>query len=308
LPPLTIGIDLGGTKMAGVVFSDDNRVLDRRTIPRPASAAAMHDEPIRLAESLMDPSVVAVGVGAAGLVDRGEGTLVWGPNVAGERVAIRSRFESELGVPAFVDNDANLAALAEVRIGAGRGFRHMLLVTLGTGIGGGWIVSGEPYRGRGFAGEIGHMRVQDDGPACTCGLTGCWETVCSGRWLDEVAARLAGGDGMVAQLAAGTTPTGAQLTDAALAGDPVAAGELENMAAWLGRGIANLVAAFDPEIVVVGGGVSRAGDLLLDPAKRAMAASLEGATHRRPTPIVAAELGADAGVIGGAIYARESLA
>jgi glucokinase len=303
----TIGIDIGGTKMAAVLLGEDDRIIERLSAPRPIDHDAMASEPIDLVRSLIRPEVSAIGVGAAGLVDAGTGNLIWGPNVAGEHVDFRSRFQAELGIPTFVDNDANLAALAEARIGASRGYRHALLLTLGTGIGGGWIVDGEVYRGRAHAGEIGHMLMVPDGARCTCGLRGCWETVCSGRRLDEMAGELAAA-GVLDVGEDGAPASGATLTDAALAGQASAIARIEEMAMWLGRGVANLIAAFDPEIVVVGGGAARAGRLLLDAANLSVAANLEGARHRQPTPMVAARLAADAGAVGAAIYARESLA
>ncbi len=306
---LTMGIDLGGTKMAAVVLSKDNEVLSASTVPRPRTADAMLEEPIELARSLISGPVSAVGIGAAGLVRSADGVMVWGPNVEGEEVSFKAHFEASLGLPAFVDNDATLAGLAETRIGAAVGFRHVLMMTLGTGIGGGWMIDGSPYHGRGFAGEIGHMIVDVGGPACTCGQNGCWETFCSGRRLDQMARDLvaAQSGGLTAKLADGATPTGRHLVDAALEGDGDAIARLHEMASWMGLGIANLVAAFDPEIVVVGGGVSRAGDLLLVPARHAMVSVLEGAAHRPETPIVCAELGEQAGAIGAAMFARESM-
>lgn len=302
----TIGLDIGGTTMTAVVLDGDDRVLERADAPRPRSAAAMRSEPIDLVHPLCGPQIDGIGIGVAGLVDAGSGTLVWGPNVAGEGIGFRSVVEASLGLPVFVDNDANLAALAEVRIGAARGRRLVLLLTLGTGIGGGWIVDGQVFRGRGFAGEIGHMQVDPDGLACTCGGSGCWETVCSGRRLDELARELAGA-GLLGDLPIGRAD-GAALTDAALAGNDHARAHLAGMGRWLGRGIANLIAALDPEIVVVGGGASAAGPVLLDAAIATVTATLEGAQHRTPTPIVTAALGAAAGAVGAAIYARESLA
>ncbi len=305
----TLGIDLGGTKMAAVLLSMDNEVMEMTTIPRPSTPAAMLDEPIALARSLIGDQVTAVGIGAAGLVRSTDGVMVWGPNVEGEEISFKTHFEASLDLPAFVDNDATLAGLAETRIGAAVGYRHVLMMTLGTGIGGGWMIDGAPYHGRGYAGEIGHMIVDVGGPVCTCGQSGCWETFCSGRRLDQMARDLvaANAGGLTAKLADGDIPTGRHLVDAAIEGDGDAISRIEEMASWMGLGIANLIAAFDPEIVVVGGGVSRAGDLLLAPARLATAAVLEGATHRSETPIVCAELGERAGAIGAAMFARESM-
>ena len=306
---LTLGIDLGGTKMALAHVDATGVITEFISMPRPATAGAMDIIAVEAAASMLTRRVKAIGIGAAGLVKSDEGVLVWGPNVEGREVRFREVFEEELGVPTVVDNDANLSGLAEFRLGAARGYRHVCVITLGTGIGGSWIINGEPYRGRSFAGEIGHMAVDVGGPRCTCGQRGCWETFASGRRLDQMARDLAAAnpDGLVAKLADGVTPMGPHLTRAAMEGDSDAAESLAEMAWWLGLGIAGLVAAFDPEVVVIGGGVSRAGEIFLDETRRAFKGSLEGADHREPTPIVCAALGEDAGVIGAGLYARERL-
>lgn len=306
---LTLGIDLGGTKMALALVDAEGRMAEFSSMPRPATGAAMELGPVEAAERIITPQVRAVGIGAAGLVRASDGVLAWGPNVMGREVRFREIFQAELGLPAVVDNDANMAALAETRIGAAVGYRHVLMITLGTGIGGGWIINGAPYHGRSFAGEIGHMIVDVGGPLCTCGQRGCWETFASGRRLDQMARDLVAArpSGLTAKLADDRPPLGGHLTQAAIEGDPDAKDALSEMAGWLGMGIAGLVAALDPEIVVVGGGVSEAGDLLLADTRAAFARALEGADHRDPTPIVRASLGENAGVIGAGLRAWELL-
>lgn len=306
---LTLGIDLGGTKMALALVDADGAIVEFTSRPRPPTGEAMEFLPVEAAAEMITPQVRAVGIGAAGLVRAAAGVLAWGPNVEGRRVRFREIFQAELGLPAVVDNDANLAALAETRIGAAVGYRHVLMITLGTGIGGGWIINGAPFHGRSYAGEIGHMIVDVGGPLCTCGQRGCWETFASGRRLDQMARDLAAArpSGLVAKLCGDEAPKGAHLTQAAIEGDPDAAAALSEMAGWLGMGIAGLVAAFDPEMVVVGGGVSEAGDLLLADTRTAFARTLEGGEHREPTPIVRASLGERAGVIGAGLRAWEEL-
>ena len=306
---LTLGIDLGGNKMALAHVDAAGEIVDFVSMPRPTSAQAMDVVPVDAAMSMLTSNVKAVGIGAAGMVKADEGILVWGPNVEGREVRFREIFEAYLGMPTVVDNDANVSGLAEVRVGAARGFRHVCMITLGTGIGGSWIIDGQPYRGRAFAGEIGHMPVDVGGPRCTCGQRGCWETFASGRWLDQMARDLVASrpDGLVAKLSDGSIPEGQHLTRAAMEGDPDAVESLKEMAWWLGLGIAGLVAAFDPEVVVIGGGVSRAGHLFLDETRTAFEDALEGSDHREPTPIVCAALGEHAGVIGAGLYARECL-
>jgi glucokinase len=307
--PNAVGIDLGGTKMKVGVIRPDGTIVHSVTVPRPATGEAMLSEPVRVAREVMDDSVGRIGVGAAGLVRPSDGVMVWGPNVAGEEIAFKENFEQQLQLPTAVDNDATVAGLAETRVGASRGYQHVLMITLGTGIGGGWMINGAPYRGRAFAGEIGHMIVDVGGQWCTCGQKGCWETFASGRRLDQMARDLVAArpGGLVAKLADGATPTGQHLTDAAQQGDWDAIARIEEMGVWLGIGIANLIAAFDPEIIVIGGGAGRAGDVLLEPARESVLNSLEGSDHRPLTPIVVAQLGEDAGMIGAGLLAFESI-
>jgi glucokinase len=194
-----------------------------------------------------------------------------------------------------VDNDANLAALAEHRLGAARGVSHALMVTLGTGIGGGLIIDGRIYRGAGFAGEIGHMTMFPGGELCDCGQRGCWETLVSGGRLDRLAR----------EVLARSTATGVDLTEAAAVGNPKARGVLAEAGRWLGRGIANLVAVLDPEVVVIGGAAAGAGGWLFDPARKVLAEETEGAAFRTPLRLVPAELGSKAAAMGAAMTARE---
>ena len=303
---LTIGIDLGGTKMSAGLVHPNGQIERKLVVARPRNAHEMAIAPVELAEELWGDEVAAIGVGVAGLVAT-DGTLVWGPNVAGEHVPFGALMRERFAVPVLVDNDANLAALAEALIGASQGYQHSIMITLGTGIGGGLILAGEIFHGASFAGEIGHFVVDAGGPACTCGQNGCWETFASGRRLDQMARDIAARDphGAIATLAQGELPSGALLTQAAIDGDSVAREHLVEMAEWLGLGIANLIAILDPEIIVIGGGASAAGDLLLAPTRIAVMQKLEGAAHRVEVPIVGAALGADAGLIGAALAANE---
>jgi glucokinase len=284
-----IGIDLGGTKLSGGIVDASGAVDARVECARPRDQAEMMDRPLDLIRTLTRPGVSAIGLGVAGLVTR-SGVLEWGPNVVGEHLEFLETIQTEFSVPTVVDNDANYAAFAEARLGAGKGHRVVLMVTLGTGIGGGLVVDGEIYRGRGFAGEFGHMVVDVGGPLCTCGQQGCWETFASGRR-------------RIAELAAGHTPEGRHLTSAALEGDEPARELVVEVAGWLGVGLSTLIAILDPDIIVIGGGVSRLGDLLLRPAQRAVAATLEGYDVRTPTPIVPAAFGEDAALVGAGLAA-----
>jgi len=299
-----IGIDLGGTKVSGGVVSPSGDIGAMLTRPRPRTSSEMLRSPTDLVRELFNDHVGAIGLGVAGLVTIG-GVLEWGPNVTGEHLAFFEVLDEEFGLPTVVDNDANLAAFAEARLGAGRGHRVVVMVTLGTGIGGGMTIDGEIYRGRAFAGEIGHMVVDVGGPLCTCGQQGCWETFASGRRLDQMARDAAAvhPTGRIAELAAGETPAGRHLTSAALEGDEQAQALVAEVAEWLGVGLSTLIAVLDPDVIVIGGGVSRLGDALLRPTQRAIAGSLEGYDVRSPTPVVAATFGEDAAVVGAGLAA-----
>ncbi|HZD80689.1 MAG TPA: ROK family glucokinase [Actinomycetota bacterium] len=308
-----LGIDVGGTKIACLRVSRSGAILARDTVPTPAEdPEATMEAMILVAKSLLGPEVVAVGVGAAGMVDANLGVLRFAPNLAWRELPIARRIGEALGLPCQVDNDANVAAWGEWRFGAGRGFRHMLLVTVGTGIGGGIVADGRLFRGaHGFAAEIGHIVVEPDGPMCGCGNRGCWEQVASGTAIGRLGRRAVTEhpDSAVATLAQGRPDavTGRLVTEAAHRGDPVAAGILAEVGRRLGEGIAGLVNALDPQVVVVGGGAVEAGDLLLEPARSTYWPSVEGPDHRPRVPIVAAELGNDAGAVGAAALALEEL-
>jgi glucokinase len=306
-----IGIDLGGTKVAGVVTDADGRVLGREERPTPEDAEGIMEAIHGTVGALLgrgEPT--GVGVGAAGLVDFGSGTLAFAPNLPLRRVPIRDLVAERSGLPCVVDNDANAAAWAEYRLGAGRRSRHMLLVTVGTGIGGGIVWDDSLYRGaHGFAAEIGHVIVEPNGPPCGCGNLGCWEQVASGRALDrlgrEEAARHP--EGAVAHLAGGGTVTGMHVTDAARAGDAASLRIVEEVGRRLGQGLAGLVNILDPDLIVIGGGVAEEGELLLGPARRAMGEAVEAPEDRPDVPLVPAALGNDAGAIGAGILALDML-
>jgi len=303
-----IGIDLGGTKMSGGVVSVDGNVAHRIELPRPRDPARMMEEPKALVRRLITSETRGIGLGVAGLVTA-DGIMEWGPNVVGEHIAFRRILHEEFSLPVIVDNDANLAALAEATLGAGVGHRRVLMATLGTGMGGGLVIDGEVYRGRGFAGEIGHVVVDVGGPLCTCGRQGCWETFASGRRFDQMARDSVAADprGRIGELAAGAIPDGRHLTQAAIDGDAEARRLVAEVGGWLGVGLANLIAVLDPDVIVIGGGVSRLGEILLRPAQHAVAATLEGYAVRAPTPIVAAAFGEDAALVGaGLAAAKES--
>ena len=303
---VVLGMDLGGTKVAAALVDEHGQMHELRIKPRPIGDD-LEGACLEFAREMVTAGVRAIGVGAAGLVEADAGMLVWGPNVQGRHMRFRDVFERELELPTAVDNDATLAGLAETRMGAAVGYHHVEMITIGTGIGGGWMIDGRRCHGAGFAGEIGHVILDVEGPRCACGQRGCWETLVSGTRLDRAARDLVATDpgGKVAKLTLDATVTGRHLTEATIGGDHQAIGAIAEIARWLGIGIANLVVAFDPEIVVIGGGVARAGELLLEPARQAFNETLSGADHRKSTPIVAATLGEHAGVVSAGLLAWE---
>jgi glucokinase len=305
-----IGIDVGGTKVAGLLVDEDGRIVASEEQATPADDVdATMDTIYRVAATLADGAEpTAVGVGAAGMVEFAAGTMRSAPNLAWKEVPIRDLVAERTGMRCVVDNDANAAAWGEFRFGAARGYRHVLLVTVGTGIGGGIIADGGLFRGaHGFAAEIGHIIVEPGGPRCGCGNLGCWEQVASGQAIDrlgrEEAARRPAG--RIAALADGGEVTGHQVALAARENDPAAVAIFSEVGRRLGEGIAGLVNVLDPEVVVVGGGVAEEGDLVLEPARRAFVDTVEAPEHRPEVPIVPAALGNDAGAIGAAALALD---
>jgi glucokinase len=305
-----IGIDLGGTKVAGIVMDADGTVISRheRATPDGNSAVVMDAVHTTVALLRAESEPVAIGVGSAGMVDFAAGAVAFAPNLPFRDVPIRDLVADRSGLPCVMDNDANAAAWGEFRFGAGQGSRHMLLVTVGTGIGGGVVWNGALYRGaHGFAAEIGHVIVEPGGPSCGCGNRGCWEQVAGGKALDRMGAAEAGArpDGAIARLAGGGEVKGAHVTEAADRGDRAALDIVEEVGRRLGEGLAGLVNILDPDTIVVGGGVAEAGDLILAPARRAFVGAVEGADHRPDVPIVLAALGNEAGAIGAAALALD---
>jgi glucokinase len=311
--PLAIGVDIGGSKVAAGVVDDDGDVLEsiRRVTPGhdvDQTEAVIADVVNELAAR---HEVSAVGIGAAGWIANDRATVLFSPHLAWRNEPLRDSLAEVIGVPVVVENDANAAAWAEYRFGAARDARVAVMVTLGTGIGGGLVVSGILYRGAfGLGCEYGHMSVVPDGRRCACGNRGCWEMYASGTALARDARELADISPVSAhrlmQLANGdvTQLTGPLVTQAAREGDPAAVEIYTSMGRWLGRGLANLAAIIDPAVFVIGGGVSEAGDLLLLPARQAFGESLTGRGFRPAADIRLAALGPDAGLVGAADLAR----
>jgi glucokinase len=311
---LTIGVDVGGTKVAAGVVDDRGRILEqvRRPTPstNPEQTAEVIAEVVGLLKGKYD-EVKAVGVGAAGFVDETRATVQFAPNLAWRDEPIREKVEQRVELPVVVENDANAMAWGEARFGAGRGERFLVCVTLGTGIGGGIVVDGGLYRGRfGIGGEIGHFRVVPDGRRCGCGNRGCWEQYASGNALVAEARELARVSpalaGRLLELGNGRPEgiSGPEVTQAAREGDPAALECFRTIARWTGQGLADLTAILDPGVFIIGGGLSDAGDLLLDPVRTAFESALTGRGHRPVAEVRIAELGSAAGIVGAADLAR----
>lgn len=288
----TIGVDIGGSTVLAAVVADGQVLasVDRETPGRSTAPRVVEDVIVGAVASLrQDHDVTGVGVGAAGFVDTTRRRVMFAPHLSWRDEPLADRLEQRLGLPVVLDNDANTALWGEERFGAAAGCADAVLVTLGTGIGGAILVDGRIHRGRGgMAGEFGHMQVVPDGRPCECGRTGCWEQYCSGKALMRFTAE------------AGRELDGPAITEAARTGDMVASGAYDDIGRWLGVGLANVVAALDPGVVVVGGGVSAAGELLLAPARAALADRLVAARHRSVPNLVPAALGPLAGAIGAA--------
>jgi glucokinase len=307
---MAIGLDVGGTKIAGGVLAADGTVLEQVTpVASPATDQnATVRALIRIVAELRNrhPSVQAVGVGAAGLVEWPDGHIRWAPNNAYCALPLRHILQAECGLASVVDNDANTAAWAEARIG--RRATNMAFLTVGTGLGGGLVINGQLYRGKtGIGAEVGHITVDaDGGQQCGCGNLGCLEAVASGTALERWAAAAAVADptGSLAKLAGGASRvTGEIVLAAARAGDTTACALFERLGYWLGVGIASLVALFDFDLIVVGGGVVAAGSLIIEPARASLERFLFARAHRPLPEIVEASLGAEAGWIGAALLA-----
>ncbi len=307
-------IDLGGTKILSIVTDADLRVVSRDQRPTeadlgPKGVIARMVESMRAAAG--EHPLLAVGVSTAGPCNPAKGIVTASPNLPGWRDVPLARLISEgLGLPAWIENDANAAALAEYRLGAGRGVSHMLLVALGTGIGGGLVLNGRLYHGAsGGAGEIGHMTLVEDGPLCGCGRHGCLEALASGSALARIASEIVAREpgGMLASLSrdVAEAPSALTLEQAAAAGDASAARAVDQAARYLGAGLTNLVDLFNPEVVAVSGNLRKMAGYL-DVAK----AVVEREAYRQAAAdvrIVDAALGDDAAALGAALTALDHL-
>lgn len=312
---ISVGVDIGGTKILAGIVNAHGEILAqvRKETPRADASGVLEVVSEAIAETIADveATITGIGVGVAGPVDAGSTTVLYAPNLQWADVPVAALLENAMGLPVLVENDGNAAAWGEARFGGGKGFRDVVTVTIGTGIGGGIVLGGELFRGsHGAAGEIGHMGAVADGLLCGCGRKGCWEQYASGNALvrdaramaterlSEARVLLSLGDG---------TPEGVHgehVTEAAKLGDPVAMEVLERLGVWLGRGLASLSAILDPQIFVIGGGACEASEFFLPRARSTLADRIIGKQHRPIPEINVAALGNEAGIVGAADLAR----
>jgi glucokinase len=305
-----LGIDIGGTQLRAAVVAPDGRIVDRERRPTPA------EDPTSLVDTLVEligdvrsqhgPGM-PVGIGIAGLVTA-DGTVRYGPNIGIRDLPLAARLRVGTGAEVVVANDASVAALAEQRVGAGRDHRDLVLVTLGTGVGGGVVVAGRLLTGAGgFAGELGHVVVAEGGRPCPCGNRGCIEAYASGSAIGALARDRLVDPTTVTSLRELDQVQGPDVTAAARAGDGVAIEVLTEAGSWLGVALGSVVNVLDPEIILLGGGAAEAASHWMLPAARdAMASHLVGSRWRTAPPIRLAELGDDAGVVGAAMLALDT--
>ena len=318
---LTIGVDVGGTSVRAGLVDPEGSVLDLRRAPTPGGTEALEDVITGMVTALRHNHgrgaehgrAGAVGLAVAGFVSADRRQVRFSPHLPWREAAVAERVERRVGVPVLLEHDANAAAVAEHRFGAAGGADVAVLVVLGTGIGGALLVRGELYRGAyGVAPELGHLRLVPDGRPCPCGKRGCWERYCSGTALVtttlELLARGPAAGTLASEAAADPGRiTGRRVAAAARKGDPVALRAMGELARWLGEGLALVADVFDPEVVVVGGGVSESAPMFLDEAREHYAAVVTGSGHRPLARIRAAQLSENSGVVGAALLARSLL-
>jgi glucokinase len=310
-----IGLDIGGTKISGSVVDPDGTILakGRKDTPAQDPVAIVEAAATLIRELSFEREIAAVGVACAGFIDRTGSTVLFAPNLAWRDLPLKQLLESALHLPVTIENDANAAAWGEFRFGAAVGTDDMVLVTVGTGIGGGVVTNGVLLHGAfGIAAELGHMRVVPGGLRCGCGNRGCWEQYASGTALVREARELVLSEtphaARLSELCGGDPDglTGPDVTRAAAEGDPAALELVSDLGTWIGEGAASVAAVLDPELIVLGGGVAEAGGLLVDPAVAAFRRHLTGRGHRPEARFVLASLGNDAGMIGVADLAARS--
>lgn len=300
---LTVGVDVGGTSARAAVVDEHGEILRTHRVPTPKTRDQLNAAVADTVRVLADRYPVAgVGLAVAGFVSEDRRVVRFAPHLAWRHVAVADELAAQLGLPVVLEHDANAAAVAEHRFGAAVGARVAALVALGTGIGGALVLDGEVFRGaHGVAPELGHLRLVPGGRECPCGKRGCWERYCSGTALAATARDLR--REMASSLP--DDPTGLDVAHAADTGDPAALRAMDELAQWLGEGLALVADVYDPEVVVISGGVSDSAPLFLPQAIEHYAAAVTGAGHRPLAQIKVAHHGDPAAMIGAAALARE---
>jgi glucokinase len=312
---LTVGIDVGGTSVRAGVVDPTGAVLDTTRAPTPGGGAPLEDAIVGAVNELAARHRIgAVGLAVAGFVTEDRQSVRFAPHLAWRDTPVAKLMSQRIGLPVVLEHDANAAALAEHRFGASRGAKVAVMIALGTGIGGALLLDGEVFRGAyGVAPELGHLRLVPGGRPCPCGKKGCWERYCSGTALSatavELMAKFPGASTVLAREAAGDARavTGRKVSGAARDGDPIAQRAMADLAKWLGEGLALVADVYDPEVVVIGGGVSESAPLFLDDAREHYANVVTGSGFRPLSRIRTAQLGDDAGIVGAATLARETV-
>ncbi|MEV0294968.1 ROK family protein [Nocardia sp. NPDC050710] len=313
--PLTVGIDVGGTNIRASVVDGDGEVLDTVQSPTPHSARALENALDRAVRELCERHPIgAVGLAVAGFISGDRSTVRFAPHLPWQDTPVAQRLTERLDLPVILEHDANAAVWAEYRFGAAAGGHNVVLVAIGTGIGAALLIDGQLYRGtHGVAPELGHLQVVPEGRACPCGKHGCWERYCSGTALADTAIELLATDPVRSTVLAREvfrdpgSLTGRRVAGAAQDGDPIAMRAMADFARWLGLGLAFVSDIFDPDLVVIAGGVSSSAPLYLDEAREEYARAVTGAGHRPLARIRTTQLGEAAGMIGAAELARAVL-
>ncbi len=294
----SIGIDIGGTKIAGAVVDDQGVIISKLQVPSPAHNALLMEHAIvgLIQELSKGNNVASAGVAAAGFIDAGQSMVYYAPNIAWRNEQLKDKLEARIDLPIVIENDANAAGWAEYRFGAGKSFTHMTMLTLGTGVGGAIIANGELFTGGFGAGaELGHLRVEPNGLECGCGQRGCIEAYGSGRALLRYLREETGINDLDAE-------RGKKLLES---GDDAAWRALNTLGAWVGVACASLSAVLDPQVYVIGGGVAAAGEHLLKPIRESFVKNVSAQGYHPEPEFRIAEMVNDAGVVGAADLARK---
>ncbi|WP_396345541.1 ROK family protein [Haloechinothrix sp. LS1_15] len=308
-------MDIGGTSVQAGVINGNGTVVDTARVGTPADSDALEEAVVGVVELLRRRHTIgAVGLAVAGFISADRKRVMYAPHLAWRDIPVAERLGTRTGLPVILEHDANAAAVAEHRYGSGRGAGVLALVALGTGIGGAMLLDGAVFRGAsGVAPELGHLRVVPDGRACSCGKRGCWERYCSGTALAataiELLARYPGKSTVLTREATGdpASITGRRVAGAARDGDPVAQLAMGELGRWLGEGLSLVADVYDPDLIVIAGGVSESAPLFLDEAREHYRTVLTGAGHRPLARIRTAQLRDEAGMVGAGVLARETV-